>query len=113
MPDENDDMELIRGFGNVFADFRMADAELRQLRAIMAAEIIKSLDDEGQSVREAEKRTGVAAADFSRICQVKLQHFTIDRFMQILDRLNCDVHVSVTITPRTEGAREYLALQTA
>jgi predicted XRE-type DNA-binding protein len=113
MPDENNDMELIRGSGNVFADFGIADAELRQLRAILAAEIIKTLDGEGLSVREAEKRTGVAAADFSRIRQVKLQHFTIDRLMRILDRLNRDVHVSVAITPRTEGAQRYRAFQPA
>lgn len=104
MTDREDDIELVRGSGNVFADFGVPDAELRQFRAILAAEIIKTLDAQGLSVREAEKRTGFSAADFSRIRQVKLERFTVDRLMRMLDRLNCDVHVSVSVAPRASGA---------
>jgi predicted XRE-type DNA-binding protein len=100
MPDRDDDLELMRGSGNVFADFGLPDAELRQFRAILAAEIIKTLDAEQLSVREAERRTGFSAADFSRIRQVKLERFTVDRLMRILDRLDCDVRVSVSVAPR-------------
>ena len=49
----------------MIADFGAPDAGLRQLRATLAAEIIKALDAEGLSVRDAGARTGVAAADFS------------------------------------------------
>src|SRR3546814_8904739 len=86
MTDRDDDFELVRGSGNVFADFGAPEASLRQLRAILAAEIVKALDTERLTVREAEARTGIAAADFSRIRQVKLDRFTIDRPMRILDR---------------------------
>ncbi|MEY2927226.1 MAG: hypothetical protein RL367_1703 [Pseudomonadota bacterium] len=74
--------------------------EQRQLRAILAAEIGKALAVEKLIVRAAEKITGVAAADFSRIRQAKLKGFTIDRLLTILDRLNRDVQVSVSILPR-------------
>ena len=103
MADQNDDFELVRGSGNVFADFEVPDASLRQLRAILAAEIIKTLDSEGLTVRDAEARTGIAAADFSRIRQVKLDRFTIDRLMRILDRLNRDVRVKISVSPRAKG----------
>jgi hypothetical protein len=36
-------------------------------KASLAAEIIKALDRDGLSVRSAQVRTGIAAADFSRI----------------------------------------------
>ncbi|WP_371421907.1 helix-turn-helix domain-containing protein [Tardiphaga sp.] len=97
---DDDDFELIRGTGNVYADLGMKEPEQRQLRAILAAEISKTLATDNLTVRAAEKITGVAAADFSRIRQAKLKGFTIDRLMTILDRLNRDVQVSVSVLPR-------------
>jgi predicted XRE-type DNA-binding protein len=105
MADHDDDFELVRGSGNVFADFDVPDANLRQFRAILAAEIVKTLDSEGLTVRDAEARTGIAAADFSRIRQVKLDRFTIDRLMRILDRLNRDVRVKISVAPRAGPAK--------
>ena len=97
---DDDDFELIRGTGNVYADLGMKEPEQRQLRAILAGEISKTLATNNLTVRAAEKITGVAAADFSRIRQAKLKGFTIDRLMTILDRLNRDVQVSVSVLPR-------------
>ncbi|PTR08174.1 MULTISPECIES: helix-turn-helix domain-containing protein [unclassified Novosphingobium] len=101
MADHDDDFELVRGSGNVFADFAQPDASIRQFRAILAAEIVKALDAGRLTVRDAEARTGIAAADFSRIRQAKLDRFTIDRLMRILDRLNQDVRVKISVMPRT------------
>ena len=85
MADDNDDFELVRGSGNVFADFGAPDASIRQFRAILAAEIVKALDAERLTVRDAEARTGIAAADFSRIRQVKL-----DRFNEVAELMATD-----------------------
>ena len=41
------DLEVIRGSGNVYRDLDIPDADVRQLKAILAAEIIKTLDREG------------------------------------------------------------------
>ncbi|HMR34434.1 MAG TPA: helix-turn-helix transcriptional regulator [Amaricoccus sp.] len=97
---ENDDMELIRGSGNVFRDFGYPDAEVRQAKALLAAEIVKVLDAQGLSTRQAEARTGIAHAEFSRIRNVKLERFTLDRLLTILDKLGQNVELSVTVTPR-------------
>jgi len=105
MADHDDDFELVRGSGNVFADFDQPDASIRQFRAILAAEIVKTLDAERLTVRDAEMRTGISAADFSRIRQVKLERFTIDRLLRILDRLNRDVRVKISVAPRSGGKR--------
>ena len=56
-------------------------------KAILAAEIIKALDREGLSVRAAHGRTGIAAADISRIRNTDLGRFTVDRLMTIINRL--------------------------
>jgi predicted XRE-type DNA-binding protein len=92
-------LELIRGSGNVFADFGHPNAEVEQLKALLSAEIIGVLDDRALTVRKAEELTGIAAADFSRIRKVKLDRFTIDRLMTILKRLDQDVDVRITVRP--------------
>jgi predicted XRE-type DNA-binding protein len=106
MTAEDDDFELVRGSGNVFIDLGLPDPEREQLRAILAAEIGKTLTAEKLTVRAAEKITGIAAADFSRIRGAKLSGFTIDRLMTILDRLDREVDVSVTFRARGSAGRE-------
>jgi predicted XRE-type DNA-binding protein len=97
-----DDLELVRGSGNIFRDFGRNDADLEQLRSILAAKIIGVLDRRKLTVRKAAELTGVAAADFSRIRQAKLDRFTIDRFMTILARLDQRVDVSICVRSREE-----------
>jgi predicted XRE-type DNA-binding protein len=48
-------------------------------------------------VRAAHSRTGIAAADFSRIRNASLARFTVDRLMSILNRLGSRVEVKVRI----------------
>jgi predicted XRE-type DNA-binding protein len=99
----DDDMELVHGSGNVFRDLGLPNPNLEQLRAILAAKIIGVLDDRNLTIRKAQELTGIAAADFSRIRQVKLERFTVDRLMNVLDRLGQDVDVSVEVHPRTDA----------
>lgn len=71
---------------------------------MLAAEIVKTLDTGRLTVRDAGARTRIAAADFSRIRQVKIDRFTIDRLLRILDRLNQDVRVKISVAPRPRPA---------
>ena len=100
----SDDMELIHGSGNVYRDFGYADAGLRQARAIVAAKIIAILDERKLSTRDAEKLTGVSHAEFSRIRNAQLRRFTLDRMISIIGKLDEDVEVSVTSSPRKQAA---------
>jgi len=93
--------EVARGSGNVFRDLGHKNADIEQFKAILAAEIIKALDREGLSVRGAQGRTGIAAADFSRIRNADLGRFTVDRLMSIINRLGSRVEVKVKVR-RTE-----------
>ena len=90
-------LEVVRGSGNVFRDLGHKNADAEQFKAILAAEIIKALDREGLSVRAAHGRTGIAAADFSRIRNADLGRFTVDRLMSILNRLGSRVEVKVRV----------------
>ena len=100
----DDDFELVRGSGNVFRDFDRVDADVQQTKALLAARIIGILDDEGLSTRKAEGRTGVSHADFTRIRNVQLDRFTIDRLMTVLNKLGQHVDVQIDLHPR-KGSR--------
>ena len=90
-------LEVMRGSGNVFRDLGHKNADVEQFKAILAAEIIKALDRDGLSVRAAHSRTGIAAADFSRIRNADLGRFTVDRLMSIINRLGSRVEVRVRV----------------
>ncbi len=68
----NDDFELVRGSGNVFRDLGEPDADIRKMKALLAAQIIEAFDDQTLSVRKAASLTGFAAADFSRVRNAQL-----------------------------------------
>lgn len=70
---------------------------IRCLKALLAAEIIKTLDREGVSVHQAQARTGIAAADFSRIRNADLGRFTVDRLMTIINRLGSRIEVAMKV----------------
>lgn len=109
--DEKEKLELERGSGNVFRDFGVANADVQQAKAKLAAGIIGALDDLGLSVREAQKRTGFAAADFSRIRNADLGRFTIDRMIKILYALDERSEVILDVRPRPLQSREATADQ--
>ena len=92
-------IELVHGSGNVFRDFGYANPEVEQLKAILAAEIIKALDRQKLTVRGAHALTGIAAADFSLIRNADLRRFTLDRLFTILNRLGTRVDVQVSLRP--------------
>jgi len=101
----SDDIEIVRGSGNAFRDFGHPNADLEQLKAILAAKIIGVLDERKISVRKAQAATGIAAADFSRIRNAQLGRFTVDRLMTILNRLDHRVKVRVSVQPVAKLAR--------
>ena len=96
-----EDIEVIHGSGNVFRDLKRPDADVKQLKGILAAEIIKVLDRDRLTVRKAQTKTGIAAADFSRIRNANLARFTVDRLMAIINRLGSSVEVAVKVRRST------------
>lgn len=90
-------LDVVRGSGHVFRDLGYKNANVEPFKAILAAEIIKALDREHLTVRAAQDRTGIAAADFSRIRNANLGRFTVDRLMSIINRLGSRVEVRVRV----------------
>ena len=97
-------LEVLHGSGNVCRDLDQGNSDVKQFKALLATEIVKSLDHDRLSVRQAHARTGIAAADFSRIRHADLGRFTLDRLVGILNRLGSRVEVKVKVRPATDIA---------
>ena len=97
---------LIEGSGNVFRDFGDPLTDLKQAKAVLAVRIIAALDDRGLSIRKAAEATGFTAADFSRVRNADLGHFTLDRPMKMLAALDRRVRVTVRIEERNDGVSD-------
>ena len=106
---KNEPLEVMRGSGNVYRDLGHDDADVKQFKALLATEIIKALDRDGLTVRAAHARTGIAAADFSRIRNADLSRFTLDRLVGIINRLGARVEVKLKIKLAARSGHAALA----
>lgn len=106
---KKDQFKIIRGSGNIYRDLDIPDADVRQLKAILAAEIIKTLDKRGLSVRKAQSLTRIDAGDFSRVRNADFRRISVERLMAMINRLGSRVEVAVKVR-RAEASRHAPAL---
>ncbi len=100
---KKEQLELLHGSGNIYRDCDVPDADVRQLKAILAAEVIKTLDRKGLSVRKAQSLAGIDAGDFSRVRNADFRRISVERLMTMINGLGSRVEVAVTL--RRAGAR--------
>jgi predicted XRE-type DNA-binding protein len=94
----NEELELVRGSGNVFRELGFPDADTEHLKAELAAEIIRTLNEETLTNVAAARLCGVQEADISRIRNADLKRFTIDRLIKVLNGLG--YRVSMHVSPK-------------
>jgi len=102
------DPDIIHGSGNIYRDFNLPNADVRQLRAILAAAIIKTLDRRNLSVRNAQRLTGIDAGDFSRVRNADFRRISVERLMAMINRLGSRVDIKVKVR-RTETTTKGVA----
>lgn len=102
----DDDLELVRGSGNVYRDFDCPEPDLAQACALVAGRILAFLADHAISNTEAERRTGIAHSEFSRIRHAELRRFTLDRLITILQMLDPEAEVRLIVESRADTASE-------
>jgi predicted XRE-type DNA-binding protein len=104
-------LAVIRGSGNVYQDLGIEDADARQLKALLAAEILRSLDKKGLSVRKAHALTGIDASDFSRIRNADFRRMTVERLMMIVNRLGSRIEFRMRLRPVPASSRFFPTLK--
>jgi predicted XRE-type DNA-binding protein len=90
-----EEIELVYGTTNIFADFGDPDAERKLMKARLAASIIGALDDQKLTVRKGAKIAGIDAADLQRIRNADVSRFTIDRLLLVAIRLGVTVELKL------------------
>ncbi|RJP33233.1 MAG: XRE family transcriptional regulator [Candidatus Omnitrophota bacterium] len=100
----SEELEFVHGSGNLFRDFHDPNADVLQMKALLAAEIIGILDEQKLSTRKAAKLTGIDQSEFVRIRKPDLKRFTIDRLITILNKFDQKVEIDITVIPRFENA---------
>ena len=98
-----DKLEIVRGSDNPFADVGLPDADTELMKADLATEIVRILRERDLTGARAAELAGTTEADISRIRRASLDRFTIDRLVKILNRLDREIAVAVTMRPRGEG----------
>ena len=76
---------------------REVGGDVEHLKAVLAAEIARALSREGLTLRQAATLTGTTAADFSRIRASRLERFTVDRLILIVNKLGSRVDVMIKV----------------
>jgi predicted XRE-type DNA-binding protein len=95
-------LDIVRGSDNPFRDAGLSDPDTKLMKADLAAGIIRILRERALSGARAAALAGVTEADISRIRNADLNRFTIDRLVRILNRLDSQVQVAVSLRPRED-----------
>ena len=92
-----DEIEVVRGSGNIYADVGFPDAEARLMKGKIAIAIIKQQDALKLTARAAAKLAGCDPADIQRIRNADWSKFTIDRLLKYATRMGCKIELNITI----------------
>lgn len=96
--------EITRGSGNVFADLGMADAEERQTKLKLAYALNAVIDRARLSQAAAAERLGINQPKVSALRNYKLEGFSVERLMTLLNALDQDIEIVIRKKPRSRAA---------
>ena len=89
--------EITKSTGNVFEDlgFEGGEAENLRVRARLMAPLERSVRARGITQAEAARELGTTQARISELMNGKIQAFSIDALINMLDRAGLEVDVNV------------------
>ena len=96
--------EIVRGSGNVFADLNFPDAEERQTKLRLAYALNSVIDAQRLTQDEAAKRLGLNQPKVSALRNYKLEGFSVERLMTLLNALDRDIEIVIRKKPRSRPA---------
>jgi len=103
----SEEFEIVRGSDNPFRDAGLADPDTKLIKADLAAEIIRILRERELTGATAAKLARVQEADISRVRNADLERFTIDRLVNILNRLDGKVMVTFSVKSGAQTAQNH------
>jgi predicted XRE-type DNA-binding protein len=96
--------DITRGSGNVFADLSFPDAEERQTKLRLAYALNTILDQGRLTQAAAAARLGLNQPKVSALRNYRLEGFSVERLMTLLNALDQDVEIVIRAKPRSRAA---------
>ena len=96
--------EITRGSGNVFADLRFPDAEERRTKLRLAHALNAIVGARRLTQAAAAQRLGLNQPKVSALRNTKLEGFSVERLMTLLNALDRDVEIVIRKKPRSRAA---------
>ncbi|HSE65960.1 MAG TPA: helix-turn-helix transcriptional regulator [Gemmatimonadales bacterium] len=94
-------VKVTMGSGNVFQDLGFPDAEERLVKASLALEIERIIDQRKLTQRAAAKLMGIDQPKVSHIIRGRLDGYSTERLMGFLTSLGRDIEIVVRKVPRS------------
>ena len=85
-----------RGSGNVFSDLELPDADERLLKAQLAVQIRRFIEQKEWTQAETAEVIGLDQPKVSNLLRGRLAGFSVDRLLNILNRLGHNVEVRIS-----------------
>lgn len=97
--------EVIKSSGNVFADLNLAEPATELAKAELAFAISRVIERNEWTQEEAAQQMKIDQPKVSAIVCGRLTGFSFDRLLQLLNRLDCSVDVTVrtSVSPADAG----------
>jgi predicted XRE-type DNA-binding protein len=88
-------IRVTKGSGNVFRDLGLPDAELLQAKADLVHRISKLIEKRRLTQMRAAEVLGITQPKISALLRGRLDGFSMDRLVRLLNSLDQDVRISV------------------
>jgi predicted XRE-type DNA-binding protein len=82
--------------GNVFADLELDQADIRLVKAGIAAQIADVIAERNLTQKQAAEMLGLDQPKISALTRGKLSGFTLERLLRFLNDLNYNVEIKLT-----------------
>ena len=106
----NEKIQFEKSSGNVFKDLDLPDAGELFLKAKLGFEVFQIIEKRKLTQTEAAKILDVKQPEISRLKQGKFNHYSVERLMTFLNRLNHDVEIRIIPSENREGQQRVITV---
>ena len=95
---------IVRGSGNMFTDLSFPDAEERQTKLRLAYALNTVIAAQRLTQEVAAQRLGLNQPKVSALRNYKLEGFSVERLMTLLNALDRDIEIVIRKKPKSRSA---------
>ena len=106
----SDRVEIEKSSGNLFEDLDLPDADELFLKATLGFEVFQIIGKRKLTQAEAADVLGVKQPEISRLKKGKFNHYSVERLMTFLTRLNRDIEFRIIPSESGAGKQRVVAV---